>query len=812
MIGSLGGSLGGADIQRLLFELQFVTIGQDNLVSAQHGVRGLTENWYHLIDQSRFGHGILSTLGIKTLPGFTTACYAGAAAVGVASGAIIAADVGLVKFTSNIMSATSFYENATMSFVQLLGSMDAAKARMKWLSELAWWSPFPIRELIDASAMLDRMGLKSEQYLKTVGDAAAALHKPIMEGVLALAGASRGQMERLIMFGLTAADIEAELGHKINRKTLEGQREVVEAVTAIWAREHGGMMKMMATSWDSLIAGLRDKWFEFSAKVGEAGTFEVLKADMNAVLATIVDAFESGRVDEWARDVSDNLIRIREDAVKTGAALGRAVDAKNLNVGTLINVAFLPLRGEFKVIHYEAEALAFVIRDLYAGLVKLGDAARMIVGIPELLTRAASMGNVDVITALSAAYYSMYPNIVNATDAAEKFYQVGEHTKQSEYALTDAQIYRMRALGQLDDKMAQLLLDQNKSTEATKKEGKAHQDLTAGLDAEAKKREKILAQLKDTLQILAAKEKWFLPQGPEIPIGLMREQPLIGLVPQFDPEKAKKFGQDTAQAAVDGWNALMETAARVPIEGEEETEVERNKRLGAGLLENFELEQEIIDSRLLLYAGLWETMFVGGRECYMGLLGLARGYYAGVSKYSEAFFLKEMKTRDALKFVEKMALREGLALFLETLAKRAEMQAKAWGAEALGLAALGFWGAAAQAAAAAAGYAALAGVAVGAAAASRAGLAKEQARYEREAGATYAGEEGLPAGSRVGGGGTTATTVAARPMNLTIVANTYFVGGPHFWGAEGDRALFDHMAPLIQEALDNGILTLSKAA
>ena len=82
------------------------------------------------------------------------------------------------------------------------GSAQAAEKSMQWISEFAVKTPYELDETTDAFVRLRAYGLDpTNGLLQTLGDTSAAMGKPLMQAVEAIADAITGENERLKKFG-----------------------------------------------------------------------------------------------------------------------------------------------------------------------------------------------------------------------------------------------------------------------------------------------------------------------------------------------------------------------------------------------------------------------------------------------------------------------------------------------------------------------------------------------------------------------------------------------------------------------------------
>lgn len=231
--------------------------------------------------------------------------------------------------TKRFVATGSQFEQFTVQFETLLGSVDAADARIRSLFQFATSTPFELPDVVNAAKSLEAYGLFSERTLRAAGDAAAAFGKDFNETTLAIAGAATNEMERLKQFGITTATITEHLGHEMVRNTTEGLEEITQAVVELFEEKAGGGMMRLTNTMEGRISNLADSWTRFQKLVMDAGPFETVNDILGSVLITVNKLFDQGAAERAAEVVGDALADALWDA---SIAMATAAD-------TLIEIA-----------------------------------------------------------------------------------------------------------------------------------------------------------------------------------------------------------------------------------------------------------------------------------------------------------------------------------------------------------------------------------------------------------------------------------------------------------------------------------------
>ena len=181
-----------------------------------------------------------------------------------------------------------------------------AKETLEWVKEFARTTPFEVPQLVEATTRLEAYGLSAQKHMRTLGDAAGALGKDIMAAVEMVADASQGEFERMKEFGLRAADVAKKAGFATVQEMTSSRENLakgIEALMALLAERYAGGMEKLSGTWTGMISNLKDAWTNFKQAVMESGPFQELQAYVQGLLKRVEELRESGKLDEWARQV-----------------------------------------------------------------------------------------------------------------------------------------------------------------------------------------------------------------------------------------------------------------------------------------------------------------------------------------------------------------------------------------------------------------------------------------------------------------------------------------------------------------------------
>lgn len=247
------------------------------------------------------------------------------------------------------------------------GSSDKARTALNWVSEFAAKTPFELEEVTEGFVKLRAYGLDPVHGLmKSLGDASAAMGKPLSQAVEAIADAVTGENERLKEFGIKARKQGQMIAYEytINGQTMTkraqaSSREQIQAtLESIWNDKYAGAMEKRSRTWEGMMSNLADQWVRFKNLVMQSGVFDAMRAKLESFLVKLDQMAASGELQAIAKEFGVNLLeafkKIEKVATELASALstlGRVADQAAKILGGYDNLALmliaLPLATPF---------------------------------------------------------------------------------------------------------------------------------------------------------------------------------------------------------------------------------------------------------------------------------------------------------------------------------------------------------------------------------------------------------------------------------------------------------------------------------
>lgn len=335
---------------------------------------------------------------------------------------------GLAYGFKRMIDTTAEFERLETVLKTIEGSSAKARESMQWIENFTRKTPFELREVSEAFKMLRAYGLNpTDGLLRTLGDTSAAMGKPLIQAVEAIADAVTGENERLKEFGIKGRAIK---GGKFRYEyTLDGETKFAEALGDDRAeiqrvlleimnlRYKGGMAELTGT-FEGRMSNLWDALTSFSNMVTKSGAFQFINDKLQGLLDTIDRMAADGSLQRLAERVGGRItdafkafeqaiIQIWPWLVRIGEALAWAAEKLggwgNLALaltGLYIAKPFISLTGALKnVVSWSGKALG--------GVRKLSGA-----GAP-----AAAVARPAGISALSGVTGGLFPGAAKAAPA-----------------------------------------------------------------------------------------------------------------------------------------------------------------------------------------------------------------------------------------------------------------------------------------------------------------------------------------------------------------------------------------------------------
>ncbi|MFW6344766.1 MAG: tape measure protein [Halomonas sp.] len=232
----------------------------------------------------------------------------------------------------------------------IMGSLEGGQEATAWIQQFAKETPFQLQEVTEAFIRAKAFGMDPMNgTMQAIADQASVLGGDMetLNGITTALGQAYAKQKlqaeevlQLVERGVPAWDLLAEATGKNVQQLQEmssagelGRKEIDLLVKAMGEQNMGAAASQMEIL-GGRVSNLKDNFREFVEEVNRQGFLDYVKGQLAELQAFIADATEDGRLQQWAKDISDTLIALGngirgtiEWLVKYREAIGLAAKA-----------------------------------------------------------------------------------------------------------------------------------------------------------------------------------------------------------------------------------------------------------------------------------------------------------------------------------------------------------------------------------------------------------------------------------------------------------------------------------------------------
>lgn len=217
------------------------------------------------------------------------------------------------------------------------GSSEKAEQSLNWVKQFAIDTPSNLDEAMEAFVKLRAYGLDpTNGLLQTLGDTGAAMGKPVMQAVEAIANAVTGENERLKEFGIKGSVIKGkniieyqytdrEGIQRVARVNKNDRKQIEKTLSDIFNQKYAGAMEKQAKTLFGTLAKLEDHWINFQVLVMQSGAFDWIKQKLQSFLTLLDKMQQNGELQKWANDVSSVIMEVVQGLWQFGLMIVNSV-------------------------------------------------------------------------------------------------------------------------------------------------------------------------------------------------------------------------------------------------------------------------------------------------------------------------------------------------------------------------------------------------------------------------------------------------------------------------------------------------------
>jgi len=233
------------------------------------------------------------------------------------------------SFLKSSISIAGEFERFGSILETIEGSAEKARKSLDWVKEFAQTTPYELAEVTDAFVKMKSYGLNPlGDGLRTLGDTAAAMGKPLIQAVEAMADAVTGENERLKEFGIKASKIGDRIKYtwtdasgKAKKIIIKNNKEIIEStLKAIFNSKYAGAMDRMSRTWQGLTSNLSDAWTNFKQSlIIKSGIFDSAKKAVSSLNSYFSKLLKNKNVMKSLADAVSSFGKVTIDVFKAVA-------------------------------------------------------------------------------------------------------------------------------------------------------------------------------------------------------------------------------------------------------------------------------------------------------------------------------------------------------------------------------------------------------------------------------------------------------------------------------------------------------------
>lgn len=234
----------------------------------------------------------------------------------IAGAASVAFASGMSLLGRSVIDTSAQFEVYQATLETIEGSAEKARESLDWIADFGKTTPYDVAQVTEAFVALKAYGIDpiADDALRTLGDTASAMGKPLTQAVEAFADAATGEFERLKEFGIRAQQQGDEVtfswtknGQEMTETVRKNSNDIRAFLLETMGERFSGAMDRQSKTWSGMMSNLGDTWTDFKRRIGEAGFFEVMSKNLQGVLDWLGRLDADGTLDRWAENLSNML-------------------------------------------------------------------------------------------------------------------------------------------------------------------------------------------------------------------------------------------------------------------------------------------------------------------------------------------------------------------------------------------------------------------------------------------------------------------------------------------------------------------------
>lgn len=279
-------------------------------------------------------------------------------------GGVVAAAIGFAAIKTAFLSVLQTgdkFEKLGIQLATLTGSVENGEKAFAWVREFTKETPLQLADTTKAFVQLKAFGIDpmngSLQAVVDQNEALGGGTERLTSLLLAVGKAfSKGKVEAeewnmLTERGVNVSALFQKALGKSEQEILAmrtagelGRVEIEKLLETMGEQNAGAAARNMETL-SGLMSNLKDSWEGFLNTIANSGAMDNVRGQLQALAKRIVELQENGRLDEWAKKVSEAMVSLIEGIKTAGSAIYAASGAIELFVKAWAGLKLASLIG-----------------------------------------------------------------------------------------------------------------------------------------------------------------------------------------------------------------------------------------------------------------------------------------------------------------------------------------------------------------------------------------------------------------------------------------------------------------------------------
>ena len=289
----------------------------------------------------------LKTTATKTFSAFKKGASIALKPLQLLGGAVATFYGALATYSGFALDAAGDLEMYKVQLEAVMESAEAAAAAFQESMDFSVKTPFEPDEIIQTRVLLEGVGVKGQEAVKSVATAAAALNRNILDVGTAVISMETEPLRRMgIQLKKNGDEFIFSYRDKMNQAvslTVNGFSQAQEGLLEILETKYDGGLDKMAQTFQGKLSTMKGAWKQFMASFGD-GVMGPAKDILDDIINMLNEGIDSKKAEELGKWVGGKVAEFRENlsgafdaAKKIATGIGKLMQDDAKGLGEVLN-------------------------------------------------------------------------------------------------------------------------------------------------------------------------------------------------------------------------------------------------------------------------------------------------------------------------------------------------------------------------------------------------------------------------------------------------------------------------------------------